>query len=127
MSESVYWLLELSVKPGALASFTELMKEMVAVTQASEPGTLDYEWTLGDGGRRCHILERYTDSTAVMKHLGTFEEKYAGRFMELVEPMRIVVYGSPDARVKEALADLAPVYMEPFGGFARQPRLGEEV
>jgi quinol monooxygenase YgiN len=120
MSESVYWLLELSIKPGALPGFADLMTEMVGATQANEPGMLIYDWTLGDEGRCCHILEWYVDCAAVMTHLRTFDEQYAGRFMKLVEPKRIVLYGKPDPAVKEALADLGPVYMEPFGGFARQ-------
>jgi quinol monooxygenase YgiN len=119
MNKSVYWVLELSIKPGALPAFTELMTTMVAATRANEPGTLIYDWTLGEEGRCCHIVEWYVDSAAVITHLQTFGEKYAGRFMELVEPRRIAIYGRPDAQVREALSDLGPVYFEPFGGFAR--------
>jgi hypothetical protein len=54
-----------------------------------------------------------------MTHLTTFDEKYAGRFLEVVQPLRVVVYGSPSAAVKAALADLSPLYLEPAAGFSR--------
>jgi quinol monooxygenase YgiN len=119
MSKTVYWVLELSVRPGALPDLKDLMKEMVAATAGNEPGTLNYEWTLDEEGRACHIFERYADSSAVMAHLATFGEKFSDRFMSLVEPTRIVLYGNPDEQVKGALADLNPVVMTPIGGFSR--------
>jgi hypothetical protein len=92
---------------------------MVAATEASEPGTLGYEWSTSSDGRVCHIYERYADSAAVMIHLTTFGEKYASRFGQVLEPVRTVVYGSPNAAVREALADLSPIYMQPAAGFSR--------
>ena len=74
--------------------------------------------TSGDG-KRCHIFERYVDSAAVLTHLGTFGERFAGRFLELLKPARFVVYGSPSAAVRDALAGFSPVYMQPLGGFSR--------
>jgi quinol monooxygenase YgiN len=119
MSKVVYWVLELSIRPGALPDLEDLMKEMVAATAVNEPGTLNYEWTVAENGRVCHIFERYADSAAVMVHLATFGEKFADRFMNLVEPTRIVIYGNPDEQVKGALADLDPLMMAPIGGFSR--------
>ena len=94
------------------------MAEMVAATQANEPGTLDYEWNVSVDGTQCHMFERYVDSAATMAHLATSGEKFAGRF-EIVTPMRFVVYGSPSAAVKEALAEASPVYMSLANGFSR--------
>jgi hypothetical protein len=45
--------------------------------------------------------------------------KYAGRFLEILKPVRSVVYGSPSQEVKDVLADFNPVYMRPVGGFSR--------
>jgi hypothetical protein len=54
-----------------------------------------------------------------MTHLESFGANFAARFMEVVKPTRLVVYGTPSAKVKDALAGLSPVYMPPFGGFRR--------
>ena len=119
MSSQVSWMLELDVQVGRETDFPALMAEMVSTTEANEPGTLDYEWSTSGDGKRCHIYERYLDSAAVLTHLGTFGQSFAGRFLEVLQPVRMVVYGSPSPAVKDALAGLKPVYMEPVAGFSR--------
>jgi len=95
------------------------MTEMVSATLANEPGTLNYEWSTSADGKLCHIYERYVDSAAVMTHLGTFGERFAARFLEVLKPVRFVVYGSPSTAVKDALAGFNPIYMQAVGGFSR--------
>ncbi len=119
MKSDVYWMLELDVQAGREDDFRPLMAEMVSATQANEPGTLNYEWSTSADGKRCHLYERYVDSAAVMTHLGTFGERFAARFLEVLKPIRLVVYGSPSPAVKGALAGFNPVYMEAVGGFSR--------
>lgn len=96
-----------------------MSNEMVSAPRANEPGTLSYEWSVSADGRTCHIYERYTGSAAVMTHLQAFGSRFAGRFLEILRPVRFLVFGAPDAAVREALADFAPVYMQPVGGFTR--------
>lgn len=118
MSAQVYWTLELEVQGGS-NEFTTLMKDMVKATQTNEPGTLSYEWSTSADSKVCHIYERYVDSAAVMTHLGTFGENFAGRFLEILKPIRFVVFGSPSDEVKEALAGFNPTYTQTVGGFSR--------
>jgi hypothetical protein len=54
-----------------------------------------------------------------MTHLESFGANFAVRLMEAVTPAHLVVYGTPNAEVKDSLARLGPVYMAPFGGFRR--------
>ena len=119
MSNHVYWLVELDVQPGRENDFRVLMAEMVNATQANETGTLNYEWSASADGKVCHIYERFIDSTAAMTHLGTFGERFAGRFIEIFKTVRFVVYGSPSTAVRNALAGSKPTYMEPVSGFGR--------
>ena len=119
MSNNVHWVLELNINDGALAGFKKLMAEMVTATQANEPGALDYEWLLSEDGTICHIYERYADSGAAMIHLTTFGEKFAGRFLALVSPTRLTVYGPASAEVRGAMAGLGAVHMSQIGGFTR--------
>ena len=55
----------------------------------------------------------------MMIHLERFNANFAAQFSETVKPIRFVVYGTPSAHVKNALAGANPVYMAPFGGFKR--------
>jgi hypothetical protein len=92
---------------------------MVEATQKNEAGTLNYEWAISDDRQICHSYERFQDSAAAMAHMESFRANFTPRFMEVVKPIRLVVYGTPSAQVKDALAGLSPVYMAPLEGFKR--------
>jgi quinol monooxygenase YgiN len=119
MTENVYWLVELTINPGRFEELKTLVGEMIEATQKNEVGALNYEWTISDEQQVCHLYERYQDSAAAVTHMESFGAHFAARFVELVKPTRLVVYGRPSAQLKDALAGLNPVYMAPFGGFRR--------
>jgi quinol monooxygenase YgiN len=119
MTENVYWVFEVAINPGRFEELKTLIAELVEATQQNELGALNYEWAISDDRQVCHIYERYQDSAAAMTHLESFGAHFAARFMEVVKLTRVVVYGTPSAQVKDALAGLNPVYMAPFGGFTR--------
>jgi hypothetical protein len=85
----------------------------------SRTRSLNYEWAISDDRQICHVYERFQDSAAAMTHLERFNANFAARFSETVKLARFVVYGTPSALVKDALAGASPVYMAPFGGFRR--------
>lgn len=118
MENHVSWVIELAVKDGALDTFKELMEEMVAGT-SEEPGTLGYEWYISADAGTIHIFEKYADSEAMVTHVSGFLEKWAGRFLECVDPTRFVVYGDPSVAAREMLAGFGPTYLGPWGGFSR--------
>jgi hypothetical protein len=62
MTENVYWVLEVAIKPGCFEDFKALASTMVEVTQKNEVGTLNYEWAISDDQKSCHFYERYQDS-----------------------------------------------------------------
>ncbi len=119
MSGNVLWVLELDIKQGELDNFKALMNEMVDATRANEPGTMNYEWFIGDDESSCHLYERYVDSAATMTHLGSFGQYFAERFLAAVTPTRLVVYGDPNDEVRAALSAFGAVHMAQIGGFAR--------
>jgi hypothetical protein len=95
------------------------MEEMVEATQADELNAMNYEWFITEDDKSCHIYERYSDSAAVMTHLGNFGAKFAGRFMAALKPTRIMVYGDASDEVKAALSGLGAVHLTFIGGFTR--------
>ena len=119
MNNNVFWIVEVEVKDGELDKLRDLMSEMVEATQSNEPGTLNYEWAISEDSKNCHIFERYVDSAAALIHLGTFNDKYAERFMALVDLKHFVVYGHPNNELKETFAGSDAVFMSPLGGFSR--------
>lgn len=119
MSEQVYWMLETKIKDGQLDNLKALMAEMVEATKANEPGTLNYEWSISADEQTCYIFERYADSEATMIHLGTFGKHYAGRFMSILQPTGMTVYGSPNEAARKALKGIGGVFMTSIGGFSR--------
>jgi quinol monooxygenase YgiN len=118
MDRQVSWLIELAVKPGQLENFRALKDEMVASTE-KEPETLSYDWWVSPDGSVVHIYERYADSESLLRHLNGFMEKFAERFMTMVEPGRFTVYGEPSNAAKEAMSGFNPTYLGNFGGFVR--------
>jgi quinol monooxygenase YgiN len=113
------WMLEMLVQEGREKDVRALMEEMVAATQANEPGTLNYEWSFSEDGTTCHLYERYADSAAAMIHAGTFGARFAGRFLEVLTPTRFTFYGSPGQEVRDAAAPFNPVVMHPAAGVTR--------
>ncbi len=51
--------------------------------------------------------------------MATFGEKYAARFMELLTPTRVILYGRPNAAIRDGLASVGAVYFPPAAGFSR--------
>ena len=119
MSEQVYWILETAIKEGELENLKALMADMVAATEANEPGTLNYEWSISPDEKSCHIFERYVDSDATMVHMGNFQKNFAGRFVSILTPTRFEVYGAASDTVKKGLAPLGAVFNPSLGGFSR--------
>ncbi|MCH8158608.1 MAG: antibiotic biosynthesis monooxygenase [Proteobacteria bacterium] len=117
MSTIVSWNLRVSIRDGHFDEFKALMKEMVDSTR-KESGTLAYEWFLSEDSKSCHIYERYSDSDAVMIHLGSFGSNFADRFLECVEPKSMMVYGEPTDAVRTALEGFGAEFLSTFGGFS---------
>lgn len=119
MSEELFWILQCAVRPGQLDNLRELMAEMVAATEANEPGARNYEWFISPDGTHCHLYERYASSAAAVQHLKAFRENFAARFMGAVEVKRFVTYGRPDDEARKALEKMGAIIMGPLGGFTR--------
>lgn len=119
MTSNVYWMLALTVNEDKLDDLRTLMDDMCSATEANEPDTLFYEWSLNADETVCHIYERFADSDAAMVHLGNFGAHFAERFMSCLTPTGFTVYGQPNQTVKDALAPFGPTYMPQAAGFAR--------
>ena len=118
-SEEVYWVVTFSIPKGQMDKFKQVVAPLVVDTM-KEPGALEYEYTASDDQSTVDIIERYSNSAAVVAHVTqTFGPKYSKPFLEIAKPERFVVYGTPNAEVKKTLEGFNPVYLTPFDGFTR--------
>ena len=126
MSENVFFIVELEVNPDRVDELRGVMEEMVRVTRADEPGTVNYEWFLSDDGMVCHIYERYVDAAAAVVHSRTFPPELFQR-SQAFPPVRLTAYGKLTEEIREqridpllaAVPGIALVVLEPLGGLVR--------
>lgn len=117
MSSQISSVFTLALEPQDFPAFKALVAEIVTAT-LQEPGTLIYEYSVNADHTVAHIFERYR-ADAVVSHIDTTFAPFAERFLSLVKITNLVVYGQPDAEVRQRLDRFGAVYMESFGGFSR--------
>lgn len=115
-TDDISWTLTLELAEGQDDAFDSLMAEMVTATKA-EAGSKSYEWHRT--GSTVHINERYETNGDAGIHLGNFGENFAERFLAILSPTGLQVYGPVEGGVKEGLAGFGAVFYEQVGGFAR--------
>ena len=118
-STEVSWVFEASIKDGQIENLEALIKEMSDQAEATEPGTLSYEWLISDDRTSGQTREYYKDSQSALVHLASFNQNFAERLMTMIEPKGMIVYGTPSSALKNELAGADPVYMQRVDGFAR--------
>ena len=106
------------VLPGQMDNFRQLVPRLVAAV-AEEPGTLAYEWSFHPDQKTYNVVEVYQSSDALAAHLKHVSADFLKELGQVRKTTNAIVFGSPDAQVKEALARLDPVYTSPIGGFIR--------
>ena len=116
-TDDVFWMLSARVNPDHASDFAALMTDMVAATK-SEPGTKSYEWFRT--GDQVQILERFETNGDAGIHLANFGADFADRFMTVLTPTGLQVYGPAEGGVREGLAAFGAVFNNQIGGFARE-------
>ena len=119
MTKTITWVLEMEVQAGQGENVRPLLDEMVAATQADEPGALTYEYYHSADQKHVTVIERYADDAAAMVHLGNFGAKFAERFLAAFTPVRFMVYGPAETDLQGALAGFGAQHMGHLVGFAR--------
>jgi quinol monooxygenase YgiN len=126
MSDNVFFVVELEIKPVQLDDLRSVALEMVDLSRENEPGTLNYEYFLSRDGSVCHIYERYADTSAVLAHNRSYPADLSQRGMAF-RPTRLTAYGTvTDAiraeridSIEKAIPAFSAVYLQPLAGFAR--------
>ena len=115
-TDDISWTLALELAEGQDNAFSALMAEMVGATQ-EEVGAKPYEWHRS--GSTVHINERYETNENAGIHLGNFGENFAERFLAVLSPTGLDVYGRAEGGVRERLAGFGATFYDQVGGFGR--------
>lgn len=114
--DDIAWTLSVELADGQDDAFNALMAEMVEATMA-ETGAKSYEWHRS--GNMIHINERYESNADAGIHLGNFGENFAERFLAILSPTGLQVYGPAEGGVREGLAGFGATFYDQIGGFDR--------
>jgi quinol monooxygenase YgiN len=115
-TDDISWTLTLELADGQDDTFDALMAEMVVATK-EEAGAKGYEWHRS--GNTIHINERYESNADAGVHLGNFGENFAERFLAILTPTGLQVYGPAEGGTKEGLAGFGATFYDQVGGFER--------
>jgi quinol monooxygenase YgiN len=115
----VSWIIEASIMPENLDSILILVNEMSHDFMENEPQTVNFEWSIDSTQTLLHLHERYEDSATALGHVKSFRSNYGDRFISLITPLRVVVYGHPSEPLSNELQPLSPVVLNCLGGFTR--------
>lgn len=116
MFENIGWIVEAKLKDGKRDEFEAVMKEIVAETQ-KEAGTLNYQYYVSDEGD-VMVYERFQDVESAHIHVSNWDN-FADRWVAAAEPTRMIHLGDLPDDLRSRHAALAPLWLKPFGGFAR--------
>ena len=103
-----------SIHPDDLASFKKTAREALAIVE-KEQGTLQYDWFFNDDETKCVLRETYTDSDAVLAHIGAMGEQLGG-LIDLGGGIEVEVFGNPSETLRQAAAEMKPAVYSYFQG-----------
>jgi hypothetical protein len=76
------------------------------VNEKEKDTTLQYDWYFNAAGNECVVRETYTDSNALMIHLGNLGE-LIGQFLQIAD-FYPEIYGNPSEEFLSAVKDMNP-------------------
>jgi quinol monooxygenase YgiN len=105
------------VQPDQMDNFKKFTKRVLAAV-AEEPGTLVFEFSVQPDGKTVDLLEIYQNAEAFVAHVKHMRAEFSQEVSPR-KPGKIVVFGSPNAEMKEIIARRDPVYETYIDGLWR--------
>jgi hypothetical protein len=125
MSEPIVYIDTSEIRAGKLPQVKAAMKELAALVEANEPRLISYEFYLGQNGTRMTVVAVHPDSASMEFHMEIGGPGFR-KFADLIDLLRIDVYGAPTDRVLKQLQQKAMMLgngtvavHERHAGFAR--------
>ena len=118
MTEEIQYTLELTIKPGGLDPFKELVNKITNMVRDNEPDIKGYQWYFNDDETKCYIAEWHTNSESLLAHLQNVGEVLP-ELLGHCDITRFEVFGNPNAQPLEAVSGLGAEVFGYFIGFTR--------
>jgi len=115
---SFYLLVHQTIAPGGLEEFKECCRLGSTNAEATEPGTIGYQFFINEEGTESYLVEKYADSQSFLKHIAAVQP-ILERAMKVSTLTKAVVLGNPSPEAREALAMLGATYFPECIGFCR--------
>lgn len=115
----VSWIITCDCQPSDVDAISRLATEMADHFRSHEPDTTHFEFSVSADRSKLHLHERYANSAQALAHMKAFGDSFASRFMALLKPASVVVYGNPTPELRAGLEAMGPVFMESMAGFDR--------
>jgi quinol monooxygenase YgiN len=114
----VTYVVQWTINDGELENFKAMASGFVSSVQQNEPGTLGYQWWMGEDGKHCLLEEAFENSEAMLTHLGNVGPTLPD-IMAIAPITRLEVRGEVSAEAREALSSLGATHFAHFVGFDR--------
>lgn len=106
---------ELTVSKDQLDVFKQIAREMNAIVQRNEPGTLSCKWFYHEGDNKWCLAEKFKDSDAFLEHLSDVSEQL-DRLLEISEVDRLEVFGDMPLAAKATIASFGAKHYQFWSG-----------
>jgi len=114
----VSYVVQWTINDGQVDKFKAMASGFVSSVKSDEPGTLGYQWWMGEDGKHCLLEETFENSDALLTHLGNVGPSLPA-IMELAPITRVEVRGDASPAAREALAGLGATHFAHHVGFDR--------
>jgi quinol monooxygenase YgiN len=102
------------IHDGKLDEFKRLSAEAREIVRTKDPGTLQYDIFFNDDESECIVLERFTDSEALIEHAANLGE-LSEAILSIVDVVHGELLGEPNPEIRANLADMeVPQLFTPY-------------
>ncbi len=115
MDNSVILIVESEILPGKLDALKGVISRVVAHTRETEPNTLMYSWYINEAETELRVVERYTNSDAVLFHGQNYAD-FAKELADLRKVKKMTVCGAVSEQLKQALSNVGAEFHSHIDG-----------
>ena len=94
------------IHDGKLEEFKSMAEECLSIVKEKDQHTLQYDWYFNQDQTECVLREEYTDSDALLAHLGNIGDLF-GKLLAIAD-FSGEIYGEPSDELLQATAGLNP-------------------
>ena len=118
MKDAIHVVMQSSVTDGKAEKVKEILRNHVDECKEKYPDVLGYEFFFNDSESELYALEWFSDSAALLKHIGLTAETFK-KLSEVTQTQRVEVFGNASAELVEASAAFNAKVVKHWYGFTR--------